>query len=300
MGQGKPHVMSTSTLCRILPTLTRLAFALLVSVSMSYAQGAKGGPTSKLYVLEVSGAASINTGSKIVELAAKTTYDADDVVIETTPGSTCVVVLSNGTAISLSSDTQLEIRRFTQEPFTPNRVNLDVEPSISQIVAFLTRGAAAISASTPVPGSTMIFSSRHASVAIRGRKAVIETNDNEMTVAMLEGSATIRDELIVGGETIRASQQAVVNRISSFNPPIIKIQPIPPSEQRRFEEAVAVASMARTSVYFDVAQRSGAGAGTTAGTGSGAGAEGEQVIAPVVVLPGPLSPSNTVSPYKMP
>jgi len=288
MDLGKTHAMRTSTICRILPTIAGLALALFVSVSTSYAQAAKSGPTSKLYVLEVSGSASINNGSKIEPLVPKATYDADDVVIETTPGSTCVVVLSNGTAISLSSDTQLEIRRFTQEPFTPNRVDLDVEPSVSQVVAFLTRGSVAISAANLVPGSTMIFSSRHASAAIRGRKAFIETNDNEMTVSMIEGSATIRDDLIVGGETVSASQQAVVNRISSFNPPIIKIQPIPASEQSRLEDAVAVASMARTSVYFDVAQR------------SGAGDQGGQVLVPVAVLPGTLTPPNTISPYKIP
>ncbi len=294
MGPGKTHAMRTS-ICRILPTLARVAFAFLVTVSASYAQSANGGPTSKLYVLEVNGAASINTGSKIETLVAKTTYDAEDIVIETTPGSTCVVVLSNGTAISMSSDTQLEIRRFTQEPFTPNRIDLDVEPSVSQTIAFLTRGTVALSTSNLVPGSTMIFSSRHSSVAIRGRKALIETNDSQMTVSMLEGAATIRDELIIGGESIRAGQQAVVTRVSSFSPPAITVQPIPPSDQKRIEDAVAVASMARTTVYFDVTARGGAGA---AGAGGAAG-EGEQAIIVIPVLPGTLSPPNTISPYKI-
>jgi hypothetical protein len=290
MGPGI-KAMSTST-CRIFQTLARLAFAFIVSVSFTQAQGGKRGPTSKLYVVEVNGSASIKTGSKIEPLTPKATYDADDIVIETTPGSTCVVVLSNGTAISMSSDSQLVIRRFTQEPFTPNRVDLDLEPSISQTIAFLTRGAVALSTSNLVPGSTMIFSSRYSSVAIRGRKALIETDDTRMTVSLLEGAATIRDELIVGGETIRAGQQAVVTRVSSFSPPVIVIQPIPTSDLKRIEDAVAVASMARTTVYFDATQRGG--------VAGGASGESDQEIVTVPVLPGTLSPPNTtVSPFRI-
>lgn len=290
--------MSTS-IRFLLPTLAKLLFVFFAVVTVSIAQPAKGGPASKLYVVEVNGTATINNGKKIEPLIAKATYDADDIVIETPPGSTCVVVLSNGTAISLSSDTQLEIRRFVQEPFSPDRIDLDLEPSVSQTIAFLTRGAVALSTSNLVPGSTMIFSSRHSSVAIRGRKVFIETDDTKMIVSLLDGAATIRDDLLVGGAAVKAGEQAIVTRISSFSPPTVVVQPIPDSDRNRIEDAVAVASMARTTVYFSTT-RSG-GAGGTAG-GDGAGGDDQQIIVVVPVLPGSLKPpvNQINSPYNLP
>jgi len=42
------------------------------------------------------------------------------------------MVYSNGTGIYFDPDTRMEIRKFVQEPFTPNRADMETEPSISQ------------------------------------------------------------------------------------------------------------------------------------------------------------------------
>ena len=56
-------------------------------------------PTSKLYVAEVEGVASINTGDRIDDLVQKSVYSAEGTIIESKPDATTALVLSNGTGM---------------------------------------------------------------------------------------------------------------------------------------------------------------------------------------------------------
>jgi hypothetical protein len=60
---------------------------------------------------------------------------------------------------------------------------------------------------------------------------------------------------------------------------------------KRLEAKVAIACMARQTVYFEVGERQNEGAAD--------GAFGQDLV-PVEVLPGTLTPPNTISPYKLP
>lgn len=255
-------------------------------------------PTSQFYVADVEGLASVIIDDKIEDLTKKSVYAAEGVVLETAPDSHNAIVLSNGTGIAFDPDTRLEIRRFLQEPFSPDRTDLDVEPSVSQTTAFLPRGTIGLCTSKLVAGSTMTYNTRHASISIRGRKVVISTNDTRTVVSLLEGDVTIRGELMAGGRPLRPGEQAIITRASNFEPPTIVIQPIPEEELKALGERVAIACMARKTVYFDVAERQNQDASD--GVFNQTDASGQQVIVPVEVLPGTIPPKITISPYTIP
>jgi hypothetical protein len=269
----------------------------MACASLAQAEDAKRkNPSSKLYIADVDGIASINTGDKIEDVTKKSVYAAEGVVLETNPDSHNAIVLSNGTGIAFDPDTRLEMNRFMQEPFSPNRTDLEVEPSVSQTSAFLPRGAVGLCTSKLVAGSTMTYNTRHASIAIRGRKVVVETNDNETTVSLLEGDVTVRGDLMAGGQSLKPGQQAIITRKSNFEPPVITIQPIPKTDLNRLGEKVAIACMARKTVYFEVAERQN---DSSDGVFAQTDASGEQVIIPVEVLPGTIPPTTAISPYKI-
>jgi hypothetical protein len=274
-----------------------MAVSAMAFSSLAHAQEAKRkNPNSKLYIADVEGIASINTGDKIEDVTKKSVYSAEGVVLETAPDSHNAIVLSNGTGVAFDPDTRLEMQRFLQEPFSPNRDDLEVEPSVSQTTAFLPRGAVGLCTSKLVAGSTMTYNTRHASVAIRGRKIVLETNDNQTVISLLEGDATVRGDMLAGGETLKPGQQAIITRPSNFEPPVIKIQPIPKDQMTRLGEKVALACMARKTVYFAVAERQN---DSSDGVFSQLDAAGEEVLVPVEVLPGTLKPTFTISPYQI-
>jgi hypothetical protein len=274
--------------------LAAFLFAVSLVVSVPFAQSSdakRKNPTSKLYVADVEGIASINTGDKIEDLTKKSVHAAEGVILETKPDATNAIVLSNGTGIGFDPDTRLEVGRFLQEPFSPNRTDLEVEPSISQTAAKLSRGSVGLCTSKLVAGSSMVYSTRHASVVIRGRKVVIETTDDQTTVSLVEGDVTVRGEMMSGGQTLKPGQQAIITRKSSFEPPVIKVQPIPEADVKRIESKVAIACMARQTVYFEVGERQNEGATD--------GAFGQDIV-PVEILPGTIRPNVTISPYKLP
>ena len=115
-------------------TLLRLLALLLVSGVTVSAQNSvkRKSPTSKFYVADVNGFSQVNTGEKIEDLTEKSVFDADGTVIETKPESDNAIVMSNGVGIYFKEDTKLAVKRFIQEPFQPNRTDLDSEPSVSQ------------------------------------------------------------------------------------------------------------------------------------------------------------------------
>lgn len=273
-----------------------LAAALLLAHSARAEDAKRKNPNSKLYIADVQGISSINTGDKIEDVTKRSVYSAEGAILETAPDSHNAIVLSNGAGISFDPDTRLEVNRFLQEPFSPNRTDLEVEPSVSQTAAFLPRGTIGLCTSKMVAGSTMTYNTRHASIAIRGRKVVIETNDNVTIVSLLEGDVTVRGDLMAGGESLKPGQQAIITRTSNFEPPVITIQPIPEDQMSRLSDKVAIACMARKSVYFEVAERQN---DSSDGVFNQTDSAGNDVLIPVEILPGALKPEITISPYKI-
>ena len=229
-----------------------------------HAQDKKKNPTSKVYVSDVAGEAQIDIGESIQDLAKRSVYNAQGTIIETKKAETdadknkifSTVVYSNGTGAYFDHDTRVEVKKFVQEPFTPNRVDMETEPSISQTQAFVARGAVGLCNSKQVAGSSMNYSTSLGSVNIRGKKVVIEANDGQTKISMLEGDSTVRGgALDMGGQTLRSGQQAIIRPGGSGQANRILIQNIPPNELSGLDDKVAQACMAKKTVYFEVREK---------------------------------------------
>lgn len=290
-----------------------------------HAQGRKRNPASKVYVSDVSGDALIDTGETIEDLSKRSVYSAQGAVIETKrpvgdadrSKAYSTMVYSNGTGAFFDADTRVEVKQFVQEPFTPHRTDMDVEPSISQTQAFVSRGAVGLCTSKLVAGSSMVYQTPHGSVNIRGRKVVIEARPNETRIAMLEGESTVRAGATdLGGTAVKAGEMAVIRRNSAGQTTAIEVVPIPPAEMPALDEKVAMACMAKRTVYFEVreqtldgSQAAGGetpvdGAAADEGDGTITAFDGDNAkgpttvreIVPVEVVPGNLPVQFVVSP----
>ncbi|HSI07164.1 MAG: FecR domain-containing protein [Rariglobus sp.] len=238
--------------------------------------------TGKLYVAEMEGTASIKNRDKIEPLAKKTSHDAEGSSLVTKPDSLTALVLSNGVGLALDASTELEVRRFVQEPFAPNRTDLEAEPSVSHTSLFVSQGTVSLYTGTLTAGSTFNINSRHGSVTIRGKEVVVEVTDDQMIISLLVGDVTVSGDSKIAGQSLLPGQQAVITRDPAGGPSKVVIRDIPVEKVKTLEQKVDLAEMARKTVLFDVT------------TGKG------DVITPVEVLPGTLSSPVTVSPFKLP
>ena len=257
-------------------------------------------PTGKLFVAETDGASTILAADQIVELTPKSVHTAKGSTLETQANASLAIVYSNGTGLSLEPGTRLQIVQFHQTPFPPNRPDLELEPSISTTQALLERGSISISTNKLAAGSTMHYQTRHIDVALHGSKAVIETNDERTTVSVLDGSATLRDRSRPGGQSLNGGQQAVISRAFTTDQPVITIRNIRENDQQRLEQKAAFASMARRTVYFEVADRNNPNTPPirTQNVFNRSELE-EDVLVPVTVLPGAIPGPNPVSPFRI-
>lgn len=242
---------------RLLIVIATLA---LVAAPSAFAQrqlGKKKGPTSKLYLAETKGEGMITNEGRTYAPKQSTAFDAPGTVIETKSDSHQAFVYSNGTGMFVDADTRVEVDRFVQEPFRPNRdANMEVEPSISQSDVFLARGMIGVCTGQLVSGSTMNYATPHASVNIRGGKVAMQTDGQTSTVYLLEGDATVRGgSKDVGGALLRAGEQAVIRPGPPGQPPTITVGPIDRSQASNLDEKVTAACNARKTVTFDVIER---------------------------------------------
>jgi hypothetical protein len=213
-------------------------------------------------VTDLAGDVQIDTGENIQEVNKKSVYTVQGTVIQTKPSKTdqakdktfSTMVYSNGTGAYFGDDTRVEVKKFQQEPFTPNRSDMNVEPSISQTQAFVARGTVGLCTSQLVAGSSMNYQTPLGQVSIRGQKVVIDSQEDVTTISMLDGESTVSADL--GKETLRMGEQALIRRSRTPGaPPQITIQRIPPAEVSGLEEKVSQACKAKQSVYFTVRER---------------------------------------------
>lgn len=254
-----------SSVDRFTAIVGTLVVASALFPSVAHAQNKKKNPTSKVYVSDVQGEGQIDIGDQgIQDLQKKAVYNAQGTVIETKKAEReedkdkvfSTMVYSNGTGAYFDQDTRVEVRKFLQEPFTPNRVDNEVEPSISQTQAFVARGTVGLCNSKQVAGSNMIYATAHGSVNIRGKKVVIEAGDGVTKISMIEGDSTVRAGTAdMGGQTIHTGEQAIIRAGANGGPGSIQIQKIPQSESAKLDDKVASACMAKKTVYFEVKEK---------------------------------------------
>lgn len=234
--------------------------AVLIVLPAAQAQrqlGKKKGPTSKLYLAETTGEAEITAEGRTYSPKQSTAFDAPGTVIQTQADSHQAFVYSNGTGMYVDANTRVEVDRFVQEPFRPDRsATPEIEPSISQSDVFVARGQIGICTGQLVSGSTMNYSTPHAAVNIRGGKLSIQTNDNETIVYMVEGDATVRGGTRdVGGTLLRSGEQAIIRPGPPGQPPSITVGPIDRSTAASLDEKINIACNAKKTVSFETIEK---------------------------------------------
>jgi hypothetical protein len=169
-------------------------------------------------------------------------------------------------------------------------------------------------------GSTMQYRTPLGAINVRARRIVIESFDDYTRVAVIEGESTVRggdgNALDLGGQVIKAGQQAYIRKGPAGQPPIVQIEPISERMMAQLDDKVAMACVAKKSVYFEAVDRTvgtgaegaenlvaGAGSGEKQDTGdSGVSAFDDgptQVLVPVEVVPVKLPVEYTVSPARV-
>lgn len=263
----------------------------------------RANPASKIYVSDVTGESQIAMGQEIKDLVKKAVYSVQGTVIETKPKSTNSLVYSNGTGIFFDFDTRVEVRRFIQEPFTPNRSDMEVEPSISQTRAYVVRGLIGICTSKLVAGSNMTYLTPHAMVNIRGRKVVIESNDEVTKISMLEGDSTVYGgSLDLNGRILHDGEQATIRAGAAGKPNVVEIEKISSEQRGALDDKVSMACMAKRTVYFDtrdINDKTSGGAPANAFASDDNNNSGQEIIA-IPVVPTNVTPDITISPSTLP
>ncbi len=230
-----------------------LVLAAAVSISTAQGQPAakKSSPTSKLYVADLTGQSQMDDGEHVTQLAKNDVRAPEGTTIETKVDSTDSLVLSNGTAIYVAPETHFAVKRFLQEPFTPNRNDLDDEPSVSRTVVEIARGSLGLCTSKLVAGSTMTYRTPEATISIRGRRLLIETLANETRVSVIEGDVTVVGDEGGQGEVLHGGQRAIIHRTTPNGQPVIKVEPIPDDQTSKLDDTVSLACISRRTVYFE-------------------------------------------------
>ena len=269
--------------CISMLTASALAASAALTPATMSAQAKIRGPLSKLFVASVDGQSEINHGDKIEEMSLKSAYNAQGSIIETKPKATNALVYSNGTGIFFEPDTRLEVSKFLQDPFTPNRNDLEIEPSVSQTDALLTRGTIGLCTSRLVAGTTMKYRTPLGSGSLMGGKYVIETSPEISKISVLEGEGLARGGYLdLGGQVIHPGEQAIFQPGPNHESSLVKIQKIPDDERSSLNDKVFAACTARKTVFFE-----------TKGSDPGE-------IVPVPVVPADLPVPITVSPSTLP
>lgn len=266
-------------------SLTKFGFAGLALLAfVGTASAATKTAAGKLFVANAKGTAILNNGEKIEPLNEKAIFPAQGVIVETKDDGSSVIVFSNSMGVQFGAQTRFEVKRFTQEPFAPNRSEADVEPSISEMSISLSRGSVAVCTPRMVAGSVLNYTTPHAVVAVRGRKVLIETTESCTKISLLEGDVTVRGggEIDMGGHVLKPGQQAVVPGSAVGVAAPVAIRSIPSAEVEGFQKRMVAACMARSTVFFDV------------------GTESE--VAEIIAVPTTPTetPSNTVSNSQIP
>jgi hypothetical protein len=239
------------------------------------------GPEGKIFVASVEGDSQVTSADKIEKLSTKSVFLAQGTAIETKARSTLAMVFSNGTGVFMDQNSYIEVRRFQQEPFVPNRTDLKREPSVSQTQVFHPRGTIAVCTGYLAPGSTMAYVSPLGSIRLHSGRMVMESDGDLTKISLLLGEGTVRGgELDLGGKVLHAGEQAFIRPGPPGQANLVQIQKIPPAELAPLEEKAGIACDARKTVFFET-------------DSSGA-------IMAVPVVPANLPVKATVSPSQLP
>ncbi len=244
---------------------SRWGWVLLALSFASATFASRPDPTSKFYVLGLSGSAEMRSTDRIEALQGKTLHNAQGTTLTTGSSSSNTVVFSNGTAMFFAAETRIDVTKFRQSAFLPERSDLENEPSISNTEIFIPRGAVAISTPKLSPGTTLVYTTPHGLVTVHGGTVVIEVDATETRVTVTEGEATIvGDGARSGAHRLGPGEQAVA-RHPMGQAATLMVQPLPADTRSFINQMARASQQARQAVFFDSQPAAAAVASTTVG-----------------------------------
>ena len=261
-----------------------VAVVMAGAVSAPRLAAAIGGLTSKLYVSDLKGQSDLNTSDTITPLTKKAVFDAQGATVITAVKSDNSMVYSNGTGIYLDANTRVAVKKFLQEPFTPNRYDLEAEPSVSQTQAHISYGVVGLCTSRLAAGSNMVYTTPQALIDIRGNKLVIEVDNYETRISVIDGDVTVHAVSGDAGQILHGGEEAVIRSDAADHSSITHVGQIPDDRKKFLDDRVSLACIARQTVYFEVVNR------------PGANGEATQEIEAAEVVPAEKPVDFTVSP----
>ncbi|MEE3061393.1 MAG: FecR family protein, partial [Verrucomicrobiota bacterium] len=161
-------------------------------------------------------------------------------------GGRMVILLSNGTLLTLKERTKMRIGNFEQEPFEPKGrkvSDLEGEPSISQVEIELDWGDLVVKTKKLNKGSSLIITSATGTAGVRGTEFQISENPGQgMQLDVTESTVAFTPP---GGQTIPVSQGQGVD-VSSAG--VVAPRPVNPV----VAESIAVTNQAATQVSGEI------------------------------------------------
>ena len=161
-------------------------------------------------------------------------------------GGRMVILLSNGTLLTLKERTKMRIGTFEQEPFDPKGrkvSDLEGEPSVSQVEIELDWGDLVVKTKKLNKGSSLSITSATGTAGVRGTEFQISENPGQgMQLDVTESTVAFTPP---GGQTIPVSQGQGVDVSSSG---VVAPRPVNPV----VAESIAVTNQAATQVSGEI------------------------------------------------
>jgi len=208
--------------------------------------------TSKLYVADTSGTAELISPTQIEALNRKSVHNAQGITISTQANSTNAIVFSNGTGVYFAGDTRMQVVKFQQNGFFPDRVELENEPSVSAIEIFIPNGTLSVSTPRMTAGSSMTFTTPHSVVSLHGGTTIIEVDDFETRISVVEGSVTVGQHTTLSAGALLTHGMQAVAREQPDSSPYLSVQEIPVAARTFINQMADASQLTRQSVYFEV------------------------------------------------
>jgi len=174
------------------------------------------------YVITVNGKVECTADGRIWDLKKGDQVLGRGTKIKTDKDANVTVMFSNQTVMFIDEKTELRIKRFDQEPFTPNN-NLGIEPSNSETLINLFEGELVLNTPQLLSGTHLIFETPHAQISVLNvqsgnEKAYIEVNEKQTHVAVIAGKVSVKPRQSDGsyvslGSPVETNHQAIVKTV---------------------------------------------------------------------------------------
>lgn len=172
------------------------------------------------FITTISGSvmAQKENGAKLT-LNLHESHHFDGLRIETGNEGRLFFVLSNGVAIALTENTQVEIKNFEQIPFGPDTDSFEYEPTISKLQINLIEGTIGLSCDHISPLSLLQIEMKSGYLRVHSTTSVLSINPLGMNIAAYEGTLTFyypdgnEREFIAQPQSVRISEQSAARGI---------------------------------------------------------------------------------------